>query len=318
MGVVKKVFLAAFVIIFIAIVGKSVFDSFYPAASSGYKPTSMPEKPNYISDAERHGYITSDEVWSGTIHVIGDVIVTKGTTLTIKSGTKVLVAANSDVENLMNIPFWLKKGIAQERDQYIHRGEPYRDEENHVSIWVAGTLNAVGTPDNKIIIKSDSPNPTRYDWNTFHIENGVLSYAEVRDYRTLDLKTGTKLTNSELHNVGECPICIRDSTDVLIENNWIHDSGHEVVDIWNSSPTIINNRFGPSPRFKNPGGHDAGWGGIIVGRGLPTIKNNTIEGFDDAVSFFEKNSYDKLGEQVLGENTFKNNTENVVFNPNPD
>ncbi|MBI2076213.1 MAG: right-handed parallel beta-helix repeat-containing protein [Candidatus Aenigmarchaeota archaeon] len=312
MKVGKKIFRAVFAVVFIAVaaaVGKVAFDAVYPKAS---------DSVNEMADTERLGYITSDEVWSGEIRVAGDIIVPKGVKLIIKPGTKVLVAANKDAGNLMTIPFWLKKGIAKERDQYIHQGEPYRDEENHVTIWIEGFLNATGTRDNKILIKSGSPEPTRYDWNTFHIESGVVSYAEIRDYRAMDLKTGANLTNSELHNVGECPICIHDSTDILIENNWVHDSGHEVVDILRSSPTIINNRFGPSPRFKNPGGYKAGWGGIIVGSGFPTIKNNTIEGFDDAVSFFEKTSYDKLGEQVLMENAFRNNTENVVFNPNPD
>ncbi|MBI5061768.1 MAG: right-handed parallel beta-helix repeat-containing protein [Candidatus Aenigmarchaeota archaeon] len=161
-------------------------------------------------------------------------------------------------------------------------------------------------------------NPTRYDWNTLHIEKGEISYAEIRDYRAMDLRTGSRLSNSQLHNVGECPICIHSSSDIIVENNWVHDSGHEVVDISDSSPRLINNRFGPSPRFQNPGGHKAGWGGIIVGSGFPEIKNNTIEGFDDAVSFFNGESYRMLGEQILKENIFKDNVENVMFNPKPD
>ncbi|MBI5061769.1 MAG: hypothetical protein HZB67_05655 [Candidatus Aenigmarchaeota archaeon] len=71
---------------------------------------------NELSDTERHGRITSDETWSGTIKITGDIIVSRGTTLTIRPGTTVLVAANMDAENLMTIPFWLKKGIAMERD----------------------------------------------------------------------------------------------------------------------------------------------------------------------------------------------------------
>jgi len=141
----------------------------------------------------------------------------------------------------------------------------------------------------------------------------------MRDYRALDLLTGTKLTNSELYNVGECPICIHNGKGILIEGNLVYDSGHEMVDIKDSSPTIINNHFGPSPRFKNPGRHDAGWIGILVGgKEKPVIKDNIIEGTDDAISFFDKTVYDSIGEQVLRDNTFKDNTENVVFNPAPD
>lgn len=322
-----KIFWPVFIIIFVAVtivVGKIIFDSFYPAISSGYKPTLILPKfsgePNKISDAERYGYIISDEIWSGEIRVTGDIIVPKGVTLTIKPGTTVLVDANSDKENLMTLSFWKKDGLylGEGRDQYIHQGEPYRNEPNHITIWVAGTLYAVATDDEKIVIKSNSQNPGRYDWNTLHIENGIISYAEIRDYRAMDLGTGSKLTNSELHNVGECPICISDSENILIDSNWVHDSGHEIVDNTRSSPTIINNHFGPSPQFLNLGGHTAGWGGLIVGSGFPTIKGNVIEGFNDAVSFFDKASYDVLADGVIKNNTFKDNIENVVLNLNPD
>lgn len=326
MNIVKrtynKIFWIVFVIIFIVVtivVGKIIFDSLYPAISQGYKPRlilpKLSSEPKELSDTERYGYITSDEIWSGEIHVTGDIVVTQGAKLTIRPGTLVLIAANSDKENLMTVPEWQLSGIAEERTSYIHKGEPFRDEPNHITILVMGTLDAIGTPEEKIIIKSDRQDPEKYDWNTFHLENGIISYTEIRDYRAMNLRTGTKLMNSELHNVGECPICMRDSDTILIENNWVHDSGHEVVDNWRSSPTIINNHFGPSPGFKNPGGYHSGWGGLIVGSGFPIIKGNVIEGFDDAVSFFDRESYDALGEQVLKENTFRNNTENVVYNP---
>lgn len=252
-------------VIFIAttiVVGKIVFDSFYPAFSGGYKPKivlpQLSAEPRVLADAERYGYITSDEIWSGTVYVTGDIVVTKNAALTISPGTTVLVSTNSDRNNLVTIPFMLKKGIYRGdefRDQYIHQGEPYEDERNHITIWVAGTLRAVGTPEKKIIIKSDSASPGRYDWTRLHIEHGSVAYAEIRGYRGMDIRTGGKITNSELHNGGGCLICIHDSSDILIENNWLHDSNHEVIDIWNSSPTIINNKIGPSPRVKNPGGY---------------------------------------------------------------
>lgn len=325
----KKLFWPIFIVIFIAttaVVGINLFNYL----TSPYKVQfrlpisflsgSKTNAPVEISNDTRSGYINSDEAWSGEIQVVGDIVVAKGVKLTIKPGTTVLVAANSDTQNLMTLPFWQKDGLylGEGLDQYIIQGEPYRDEPNHITIWIEGTLEAVGTPDKKIVIKSDSDSPGRYDWNTFHIENGEISYAEIRDYRALDLRTGTILTNSELHNVGECPICIHDSKNVLVERNWVHDSGHEVVDILNSSPAIRNNRFGPSPQFKNPGGYNAGWGGIIVGSGFPVIEDNIIEGFDDGVSFFNQKSYDALAEDVLKNNTIRNNTENIFLNLNPD
>lgn len=57
---------------------------------------------------------------------------------------------------------------------------------------------------------------------------------------------------------------------------------------------------------------------MIVGSGFPTIKGNIIEGFNDAVSFFDQASYDALAKGVLENNTFRNNIENIVLNLNPD
>lgn len=338
----KKIFVIVFVIVFVAVtlvIGSNIFNSVYSGITEGVMPSTdfsnitQPvsevlgqeaqgsQTVNEVSNVERHGRITSDEIWSGTIYVTGDIFVSSGATLSIEPGTTVLVSANTDVENLIMIPFMLKKGIysgEEFRDQFIHQGEPYRDEENHIYFFVEGTLNAIGTEEEKIVIKSAAEDPTRYDWTGIHLDSGEISFAEIRDYRVLDLKTGTKLSNSELHNVGECPICIHNSSDILIEDNWVHDSGHEIMDIWNSSPTITNNRFGPSPQFQNPGGFNSGWGGIIVGSGFPTIKDNVIEGFNDAISFFDEQSYEMLGDKVLTENTFQNNVENVVFNASPD
>jgi hypothetical protein len=324
----KKVFWPVFIVIFIitaVVAGKIIFDSVFPALSSGYKPKvilpQLSTVPKELAGGERYGYITSDEIWSGEIRVVGDIIVSKGATLTIKPGTTVLVAANSDKNNLVTIPFMLKKGTykgEEFRDKYIHQGEPYEDEANHITIWIDGTLRAIGTKESRITIKSDSLNPGRYDWTRLRVKNGAIAYAEISGYRGLDLRKGTKITDSELHNSGGCLICINDSSDILIENNWLHDSNHEVMDIWNSSPTIINNKIGPSPRVKNPGGYDAGWGGIIVGSGFPIIRGNTIEGFNDAVSFFNQASYDALGENVLKENIFRNNIENTALNLSPD
>lgn len=272
----KKIFWPVFIIIFIAttiVIGKIVFDSVYPALTDGYKVKIIlprfTSEPVRVVDAERYGYITADEIWSGIIRVTGDIIVSRGAKLTIEPGTTVLVAANSDRDNLITIPFMLKKGVYRGeafRDQYIHQGEPYEDEGNHITIWISGELEAVGTADEKIAIRSDSPSPGRYDWTRLHVENGTIAYAKISEYRGLGLKSGTSIVNSELYNSGGCLICIHDSSDILIENNWLHDSSHEIIDIWNSSPTIVNNKLGPSPRVKNPGGYDAGWGGIDSGQ----------------------------------------------------
>ena len=71
-----------------------------------------------------------------------------GVTLTIKPGTTIYVAAHQDFENLLlDSLFDLKIGTKEENNTLmgVHYGEPYRDEGNHISIIVHGTLDAVGT-----------------------------------------------------------------------------------------------------------------------------------------------------------------------------
>ena len=111
MNIIVKTFKKVFWIVFIVaafVVEKIIFDSIYPALTNGYKPTlilpKLSSEPKEITDTERYGHITSYEVWSGEIRVTGDIVVAKNTTLTIRPGTTVLVAANSDKDNLMTVP----------------------------------------------------------------------------------------------------------------------------------------------------------------------------------------------------------------------
>jgi len=138
-------------------------------------PTSTP-KINFTT----HGIIRWDETWMNEIRIIGDIIVERGYTLTIEPGTIVLIAANQDVDNLFDWWFDMQQGIAPNDDWYafdhgVHYNEPYRDEGNHVSIRVFGTLHAAGTSEKPIMIRSDSPDPGIYDWNFFDFLGGILS-----------------------------------------------------------------------------------------------------------------------------------------------
>jgi len=207
--------------------------------------------PIPIVNRTTHGRIRWDETWQGEINIIGDIIVEEGFTLTIEPGTKVLIAANSDVDNLLTDPFLLKKGIRQEQpgeDPFyrgIHFGEPYYDEGNHITIRILGTLHAVGTHDQMITITSDSPSPTRYDWNHFQFNHGILSYCIMEDYWALGPGEGTVVSHNILRHVGGCAVC-RGSGPALIEYNTISDAGHELIGCGGSSHIIRNNQLGPN------------------------------------------------------------------------
>ncbi len=201
------------------------------------------------------------------MHVTGDIIVEQGITLTIQPGTTVYIAANQDAGNLMDDPFDLRTGIDQEGhyDRGIQPGEPFRDEGHHVSIVILGRLVAVGTPEQRITISSDSGAPTIYDWNKLAVAEGSISYTLIEYYRTLDLGDRATLMHSELRHVGECAVCANSSG--LVEENHIWDAGHELIDIHHSSPTIRNNRLGPYPQRS----------AIIIDGGSPLITGNTFE-----------------------------------------
>jgi hypothetical protein len=227
---------------------------------------------------EKYGIIDQDETWSGTIYIAGDIEVKEGVTLTIMPGTAILVAANSDKNNLFG--HWECEGIDDFdmlqgiNDQWenkcgVHRGEPFRDEGNHISIKVFGTLLAVGEPNNRITIKSDAVDPKIYDWNRLEFGNGILSYTIMEYYRILETREGgsAEVSNNVLRNIGECGVCANSSNARIISNE-ISYAGHELIDMHLNSPTIKNNTLGPNPEHA----------GIIIDGGNPLIKNNDMIG----------------------------------------
>ena len=243
-------------------------------------PTPTP-RPTMIVNRTTHGVIRWDETWRGEIKIVGDILVAPGYTLTIEPGTKVLISANSDVENLTTDPFY----------RGVHFGEPFRDEGNHISIRIMGTLRAVGTIERMITITSDSPTPGIYDWNYFGFENGTMSYCQLEYYRCLTPGNDTTLTFNKLLNVGEAAIACGKSS-MLIEHNTISYAGHELIDMHGGAPTIRYNDLGPNP------GHV----GIIIDGGSPFIIDNDIKGCQFGVNFVSPPGNPTIKDNRFGEN----------------
>jgi len=249
------------------------------------------------------GRFTEDQTWSGKILITGDVSI-RGN-LTILPGTTVLISANSDINNLFGHGecdgienFDLLIGIKEE-DNYncgVHKGEPYRDEANHVSIIIEGTLKAIGTEENRIVIKSDSPNPTIYDWNRLSIQSGILSYANIENYRNLDTHGDVEISHNNLKNIGECGVCANSDKAKVSYNN-ISYAGHELIDMHDSSPLIHSNHLGPNPNHA----------GIIIDGGSPTITANRIEGCGGGINFVSPPD-----QPIIEDNVFLNNTEDTT------
>lgn len=97
---------------------------------------------SYIS-----GRISQDTRWSGQIYVDGDVVVPKGVTLSIDSGSRIIFKAKQDK---------LQSGNSVDRIEFI----------------VLGKLLAKGKPRNaKIIFTSDAPEQRINDWYGIVIKN---------------------------------------------------------------------------------------------------------------------------------------------------
>lgn len=256
-------------------------------------------------DCVKSGALNEDEVWGGAIHVTGDIDVKSDATLTVLPGTTVLISANSDINNLFG--HWECDGIEnydlligiKEEDTFncgVHKGEPYRDEANHVSIIISGTLKAVGTEGSRIVFKSDSPNPTIYDWNRLDIRNGILSYADVENYRILETREDVEISHNNLKNMGECGVCAN-SDEAKILSNSISYAGHELIDMHDSSPLIDSNHLGPNP----------GRAGIIIDGGSPTITANKIEGCGGGINFISPPD-----QPIIEDNIFLDNLEDTT------
>jgi len=265
--------------------------------------------PKEISNTTRKGTVFEDEIWSGEVHIIGDIIVEWGVTLTIEPGTRVLIAANQDAENLFDWPFDMRQGIRQEdpdEDPYyrgVHFGEPYRDEGNHISILIHGTLHAVGTSEQMITITSDSPTPGIYDWNYFNFDKGVLSYCIMEYYRCFNPGNDTVVSHNILRHVGECTVCLFSGQSTLVEYNSISYAGHELIGMKDSSPTIRNNDLGPNPKL---------WG-IVIDGGSPLITGNTIEDCGNGLALLIPPKDPNLKDNIFKNNTFLNNGQNVSY-----
>ncbi len=234
---------------------------------------------------DRYGTIKKDEVWSGEVHVIGDIEVLPEVTLTILPGTKIYVSAHKDRNNLKNDnPEDFRTGKSDygwdEEKMEMHFGEPYKDELNHVSLLIQGTLIAKGTEDEKILITSDAKKPSIYDWNYFNVNHGELSYVNLEYCRVFGLQREVEVTNCTIKNIGEC-IAIN-GNEVRFMHNKVSDCGFELISINHSNPIIKYNRLGPN-RKKYDYQQSAS---IFVHGGRPVIENNIFyESSDPGITF---------------------------------
>ena len=237
---------------------------------------------------QKTGEINANETWSGVIHITGDLHMKEGVSLTIEPGTIVFIASHSDDQH---------GGEVCEVDPinpHEFFGADYKL--SHTSVTIDGSLHAVGTPNNPIIITSDNAEPTLWDWDHLSIRNGTLRYT------LIEYGWGVCVTSSSVE-ISHCVIRkmlqqgllvspgygITEEISPNITYNFIYDVGHGPVQAFSSKPYIANNIFIQIKtvdenlsnyllKGENPG---LDVGGISVGQylgGSATIENNYISG----------------------------------------
>ena len=142
--------------------------------------------------------IVQDVRWSGTINLIGDIVVYPGATLTIDAGTTIRAYPNRDIHGM--------------------------EDANHVDIINYGTINANGTSEQQIVFRSDSSTPATGHW--YGIRNHgdlTMSHCTIQHSVVgLDLQGTQTLTDMTLSNNNRnntTPLTIASIADVTATQN---------------------------------------------------------------------------------------------------
>jgi len=270
------------------------------------------EGPKEVSNTTRKGTIFEDETWGGTIHVTGDIDVMEGAILTILPGTIIKIALTDDQNKGSDEPI---------TDIYFPKDPPFYEKQK-ITITIRGILNAVGTPDNKIIFTSVSENPTTYDWRGIDIFHGRLEHAIV-EYGQGNIQiqhsSDVILANNIIRNSLTCCICIGHSNQVSpqILNNDVYNCGHETIDYAGGSALIKGNYFHLENPEIQPDPSRCGGGIIVYKNTYPTIEDNVFEKLSNAITFLDNSLHEaEEGKKVIFRNNeIKNNQIGIRINP---
>lgn len=224
---------------------------------------------SYVSNTSKMGFILNNERWSGEIRIVGDIWALPGTTVYVEPGTKILVEDHGDKFNLHYLPWELKSGLNTDVTKFgIRNGELFKDERQKISMHFA-TLFALGTEEQPIIIKSLVPYPpSHYDFNTFSLNRGMLSFVKMSNYRRLEVGDKVVVQDSEFKDVGECAVCLKYASPT-ISNNVFEHALREYIWVYGGRPKISDNLFMASSGK-----------GIVVDPqiyGAPIIEHNDFE-----------------------------------------
>lgn len=198
--------------------------------------------PQNIKNTEVYGLILSDQIWSGEIHVVGDIYSPTNSTITVLPGTKVRVAIQADKSNMDFLPWHRKSGInTGPSSKGVYNGEPYWDEAQKIQIHL-NDLQIYGNFAQPVTFSSDSDNPSAYDFNVLSIRRGRINRTVFSNYRRFEAGADTIISDSSFSNTGECSICFYQGKSQVV-NSVFERSLRESIWVQRASPEIINNLF---------------------------------------------------------------------------
>jgi len=172
-----------------------------------------------------------DEIWSGTIHVTGDIWLDEDVTLTILPGTTALISAGKDDQNrgsAVNLSESEKKTF----------GSSWTEEYARSHIEINGRIIAVGTPDEMIVFTSDSPNPNFADWSSIELRPGsrmeqcTVEYggrAGVGIWSSIPSDNSVSISNCVVRHIFMGGIVLGGTTCARVTSNEVSDCGSEGI-----------------------------------------------------------------------------------------
>ncbi len=223
-----------------------------------------------VADRDIHGVILKDEVWSGTIRIVGDLVATPGVVITAKPGTRIIVFRDGDRFNFDYLPWHLRSGLNTGPEYHgVKNGELFWDESQKIQVHL-GKFVALGTKEQPIVLTSNVTGnvATPFDFNVFAFSSGILSNVVASNYRRMEIGSDVTVRDSSFSHTGDCALCIDHGSPTII-NSSFSDGVREYIWDFGGSPKIMDNAFSSSKGE-----------GIVVDPdydGAPLISHNDFE-----------------------------------------
>jgi len=231
------------------------------------------------------GVLFQDEVWSGQVHVTGDVVIPEGITLTVRAGTTITFMPNSS-DNDVKIPVLDILGI------------------NKCNLIVKGNLRIEGKKDNEVVIGGflhNSDKQTAITWGGIIFEGinalSIIRHAKIRyaDVAIVCLNSSSPGIVNNTITENDVGIMTFDLSSARINENQIHHNTLWAVSCYDYSfPMISQNII--TDNLVGIGSQDFSF---------PTINSNTLN--DNKVGILLQ---DSSGPFIL-KNHFQDNAEQL-------